>query len=248
MNLWRLKGQAFLVHFIASLMLVTLPTIVALSLWFPHGLWRTVSLEGALPLMLLVDLVIGPGLTLVLFNPSKSGRELTLDLFLVLSLQVGALCYGLHQISQTRVAIVYAVPGYLLAGQAQHLNTPDQYAPALQPSFFGPRYASFKAGSAEFLEIGLRAQQEDQSPIFYGQAFQAVQANHLDLWQYAIPLEQLYALYPTSHRPVNKRLTAYPADTAQTVKALPLLFGRQVLLLQKGELGKIQVLGWVSFE
>ena len=52
-----------------------------------------------------VDVVCGPLLTLVLFNPAKSRRELRLDLSLVAVIQLAALAYGLYSISLARPVI-----------------------------------------------------------------------------------------------------------------------------------------------
>ena len=52
--------------------------------------------------MIAVDVVCGPLLTLVLFNPSKPRRELLLDLTVVGLLQVAALGYGLFAVFSAR--------------------------------------------------------------------------------------------------------------------------------------------------
>lgn len=49
-----------------------------------------------------VDVVCGPLLTLVLFNPTKSSRELVTDMGLIAVIQLGALVYGLNTAYEAR--------------------------------------------------------------------------------------------------------------------------------------------------
>src|SRR5439155_15711620 len=53
-----------------------------------------------------VDMVCGPLLTMVLFSPLKSRHKLTLDLSLVAIVQLSALTYGVHVISEARPVVV----------------------------------------------------------------------------------------------------------------------------------------------
>lgn len=53
-----------------------------------------------------VDVVCGPLLTLVIFNPKKSRRELFLDYSFVILLQVAALVYGVYSISLARPTLM----------------------------------------------------------------------------------------------------------------------------------------------
>ena len=72
------------------------------GLWYP-GVYRL--LAGGRELFLLVvvvDVVCGPLLTLVLFNPSKPRAELWRDLGLVALIQLGALGYGLWTVWEAR--------------------------------------------------------------------------------------------------------------------------------------------------
>lgn len=78
--------------------------IAACAAAFVFGLWYPFpyrDLAGGRSLFLLVvsvDVVCGPLLTAVLFNPAKPRNELWRDLGLVVLIQVGALAYGLHSV------------------------------------------------------------------------------------------------------------------------------------------------------
>jgi hypothetical protein len=98
----RAAGKAGLLHFLCSLLVASLAAVLVFWVWYPHpyGL-----LSGGRKLFLIlvsVDVVCGPLLTFVLFNPRKSRRELWTDMSLVILVQLAALAYGLHTAYEAR--------------------------------------------------------------------------------------------------------------------------------------------------
>ena len=94
--------RAAVIHLLGSLLVAALAALLVLWVWYPHpyGL-----LSGGRHLFLLligVDVVCGPLLTLVLFNPAKPRRELLTDMALVVCIQLAALAYGLHTAHEAR--------------------------------------------------------------------------------------------------------------------------------------------------
>jgi len=88
--------RAALVHLLISLLVATVAAALVLWIWFPQP-YDLLSGGRELFLMLVgVDVVCGPLLTLVLFNPTKPRRELFIDMGLVVLIQFSALLYGLH--------------------------------------------------------------------------------------------------------------------------------------------------------
>ncbi|MDP1956220.1 MAG: TfpX/TfpZ family type IV pilin accessory protein [Polaromonas sp.] len=95
-------AHAALWHFTASAVAAVLVAAVVFGLWYPYPYMH---LSGGRELFLLVvgvDVVCGPLLTLVLFNPSKSRAELCRDLGLVALIQLAALVYGLGTVWEAR--------------------------------------------------------------------------------------------------------------------------------------------------
>lgn len=101
----RIATKVSALHLCLSALIALIAATVVLGVWFPfphrhlaggqHLFWTLVS----------VDVMCGPLLTLVLFNPAKSRRELRLDLSLVALIQFAALAYGLYSISLARPVI-----------------------------------------------------------------------------------------------------------------------------------------------
>ncbi len=100
------KFKAFGIHFLTSLTLVSLLIAVTLWVWYPHyfanasGVWR------ALGTVILVDVVLGPLMTLILYKKGKPG--LLFDLSLVAVLQIVALAWAVWMLyAQRPVLVVY---------------------------------------------------------------------------------------------------------------------------------------------
>ena len=98
----RVAGIAASIHLICSVVVAVLAGALVFGLWYPYP-YR--DLSGGRELFFLVvgvDVVCGPLLTLVLFNPLKPKAELWRDLGLVALIQIGALGYGLFTVWQVR--------------------------------------------------------------------------------------------------------------------------------------------------
>lgn len=95
-------SKAALFHLLGSVLVAVLAAALVFLIWYPYPYGQ---LSGGLRLFLMVvgvDVVCGPQLTLVLFNPKKPRRELVTDMGLVVLIQVAALTYGLHTAYQAR--------------------------------------------------------------------------------------------------------------------------------------------------
>lgn len=100
------KLKALGAHLSISLVLVGIALALMLLQWFPAPLFSTDGGGVGLKLLLVVDLVLGPLLTFVVFNPQKARRMMALDLGVIAVLQLAAYGYGLHNIHSVRVQAV----------------------------------------------------------------------------------------------------------------------------------------------
>jgi hypothetical protein len=92
------------VHLVLSAIVAAIVGTIIFLLWYP-GFHR--DLVGGRELFMLVasvDVVLGPLLTLAIFNPSKPRKELVRDLSMVGIIQLSALVYGLHTVYLARPA------------------------------------------------------------------------------------------------------------------------------------------------
>jgi hypothetical protein len=89
---FRLK--AFGLHLLAS---ATALTLVLGSLyldWYRWPGWYLSSVLHVVGIVVMVDLVLGPTLTLIVANPGKPRRELVRDISMIVTVQLAALVYG----------------------------------------------------------------------------------------------------------------------------------------------------------
>lgn len=92
----RLKSatRAALIHLFLCGVVAALFAGLVFGLWYPAPFAQLAGGTQLLLMVLAVDLVLGPLLTLVVFNPSKPKEELRRDIGLIVLLQVAALLYG----------------------------------------------------------------------------------------------------------------------------------------------------------
>lgn len=97
-----LRTEAFFIHLSLSAVLAVLALLLVFKLWYPAPLHVAVGVTQIFLLLLLVDVVLGPLLTLLVCKPGK--KTLVLDLTVIAILQLSALCYGLWVVAEGRPA------------------------------------------------------------------------------------------------------------------------------------------------
>lgn len=107
---WKDRFKASGIHFCASLIVALLAAMLVFGLWYPYP-YREIS--GGRELFLLVvsvDVLLGPLITLAVFNRAKPMEELRRDLVIVVLIQLTALTYGLWTVSVARpVHLVFEI-------------------------------------------------------------------------------------------------------------------------------------------
>lgn len=116
------KFKALALHLGISAVLVALALWLMLDRWLPPPLFHTDGGGIGLKLIVLVDLVLGPLLTFVVFDRAKTRRALAVDYTVIVLLQLGAYFYGLHNVYSVRVQAVAYSEGVF------HTVTPESFA------------------------------------------------------------------------------------------------------------------------
>ena len=126
-------------HLLLSLLVAMASAAVVFGLWYPAPYRQMLQVGHIYLLVLVVDVVCGPLLTLVLYNPAKPRAELWRDLGLVVLIQLAALGYGLHTVWQARpVYLVQEVDRFkVIALPALDTDEVDKLPPALKPRWMG---------------------------------------------------------------------------------------------------------------
>lgn len=187
-------------HLLLSLLVAALTALLVFGVWFPAP-YRDIS--GGLTLfviMLSVDVVCGPLLTLVLLHPSKSRRALAVDMVLIACVQLAALAYGLHTLSQARpLAVVFEVDRFRVVAFADILEADLAAAPEwvrpwgfAPPQLLGTRMARSGIEKLDSVDASLQGVEPGQRPSWWQDyALSAASAKERSL-----PLDALQKLNP----------------------------------------------------
>lgn len=145
------RFKAFLLHLLCSLAIALGALGLVFGVWYPAPLHLALAVTNIFVLLLVVDVTLGPLLTLVVYKPGK--KSLKFDLAVIVALQLAALSYGLWTVAQGRPAwLVFNADRFdvvqVVDIDARRLA---QALPEYQaPSWFGPMWvAALRPENAE---------------------------------------------------------------------------------------------------
>lgn len=99
---WRDRIKACVVHLGLSLAIASLAAWLVFGLWYPYPYRELSGGRELFTLLISVDVIVGPLMTLVVFTRTKPWRVLLRDLTAIGLLQLAALGYGLWSVSEAR--------------------------------------------------------------------------------------------------------------------------------------------------
>ena len=131
------RVKAFLIHLAISATIIAAVLTLVFVYWYPAPFFDYEGAWTPLRILITVDLIIGPLLTLLVFKPGK--RWLWLDMAFIFALQLGALSYGTYALwSQRPLVMAFAVDGFYIVNPR---DLRDQELPdwlLLERSWQGP--------------------------------------------------------------------------------------------------------------
>ena len=154
------RWQAFVLHLAISALIATTVIALVVMLWYPPPYFAAMGGEILLRLLIGVDVVVGPLITLIIFDRAKP--RLKYDLATIAVLQLAALSYGSYVMFQARPVYTVFSGGYFQTVAANSIDeeslvraAPDfSLLPLNGPHVVGVR----KPDSAdEALRIGMSA-------------------------------------------------------------------------------------------
>lgn len=140
-NIFIQKIRAFSCHLGINIIVALISLVLVYKIWYPSPLAKATGVNNIYFLILIVDVILGPILTFIVFKKPK--KTLKFDLGIIFILQLCALCYGLYTVYQGKPAwIAYDVDRFQLV----RINEIDQrniseakneykYAPVFQPKY-----------------------------------------------------------------------------------------------------------------
>lgn len=98
------RAKAFALHAGCSIAVALLLLWLVFAVWYPAPLDHATGVRYVFLVLLCVDVVLGPLLTLIIYKPGKKG--LVFDIGAVVFIQIAALLYGLNAVYTGRPAWV----------------------------------------------------------------------------------------------------------------------------------------------
>ena len=204
---WRARARAAGVHLLISAGVAALAAALVFGLWYP-GVYR--HLSGGRDLFILVtavDVVLGPLLTLAVFDLRKGWPHLRRDLAVIGAIQLAALVYGLHTVYVARpVAMVFEVD------RLRVVTAADVHRPELPDA--APEYRSLPLTGPWLLSTRKPAAGDERNAAL----FMALRGLDISLrpkfWQ---PYDRGRSAVMERARPLGDLLKRYPDQAAQFI-------------------------------
>lgn len=245
------RWRASAIHLGISVAVGLAVLALLLLVWFPGVYFEIMGASHLILVMLGVDIVLGPLITLIIFNPKK--KSLPFDLAVIALLQVSALAYGMYTMALARpVFVLFAVDRFDVSSAAE--IEPAHLEQGRQPQFrtlswTGPVVAAAKSPT----------DREERKQLLFS-SLAGVDLKNLP--KYFVPYTELQAQALERSRPLDtlRKLSAdngpavdaFLADhgrTADTVHWLPMTGKRGdaavMMDAQSGAvLGMIRAVAW----
>lgn len=232
---WTERGRAAGIHFGLSVAIAGIAALLVFGIWYPYP-YREIS--GGRELFLLVvsvDVVMGPLITLAVFDRRKGWTKLRMDLGFIVLMQVAALWYGLWTVYVARpVHLVFEVDRFRVV---HAVEVPEQLlekkpADVEAMPLTGPTLLAVRA----FKDSNEGA---DAALAELGGAYVAARP---DFWR---PYAQARSEVLKTAKPVDELKRRFPSQTAEVDKVLA-ASGRK-----PAELGYLPMVGrktfWTAF-
>ena len=126
------RFKASLLHLFGSACVVATVFLFVRLVWYPGRLFEAAHGIDLMMILVLVDVVLGPLITLIIFSPAKP--SLKFDLITVVVLQAGFLMFGIWSIFLARPAYIPFVENRFYLVTANEIE-PDDLKKAKDPSF-----------------------------------------------------------------------------------------------------------------
>lgn len=200
---------AFITHFLLSLVIFSAFILTLLYFWYPEPFFTASGGWQGLKIVALIDLVLGPVLTLIIFNKKKPYKELRNDIIIIITLQMSALTWGVYTVHAERpVAIVYwdgmfyTVSAADITNQNLSLDILDTYGNDY-PVYL---YTSYPDTPEEWQPIIERMKNNHIPPFQQTELYAGLQGNHSKIFQHGLDIDEVISSNPEMHKELKEIL------------------------------------------
>lgn len=207
------KLRAASIHLLISLFLALICFLLVYLVWYPNPLVKVTGVGGLFLMMLVIDLILGPAFTFIVYKKFK--RTLKLDLCVIAIIQLSAMIYGVYVMYEGRpVWIAFAGDRFELVKANDLVDSDVNYDSNITNLSFGPKYifVDMKLAPTQKLDMMLKEAQYGISPIQRMEYYKTFELATLEIRKHAQPLSILNE-YNNSYQ-VKTVLSQYPQATA----------------------------------
>jgi hypothetical protein len=195
-------------HLGFSFLVAAACAVIMFGLWYPFPYRELVGGRELFFLIVIVDVVCGPLLTFVLFNPEKPRIELIRDLTLVALIQLAALAYGAYTLAVARpVYLVFEVDRFNAVCAAEvddsalaKVMPPWDSLPIWGPKIISARESNDNSERLKGLGMSLQGIQPSMRPDWW----QALEMSRTQILQRAKSMDDLRRLHASKALALQK--------------------------------------------
>lgn len=203
MSRWKASG----IHLLISFGVAVLFLSVMLLYWYPKVYFKASGADHLLTILISVDVVLGPLMTLIVFKAGK--KHLKFDLSVIAIFQLGALLYGASVIWEARpVFVVFAVDRFTLVA-ANELNDKD-----LAGARF-PQFRSLPWTGPHLVEAKRPVDPEERSKVLWSAVTLGKDIDRMPKYYKPYPIKAQGAI---KHGRELSKLVDHAADKEKLVK------------------------------
>ncbi len=218
---WADRLRAAGIHLGLSLLVAAVAGALVFLLWYPYPYREVSGGRELFFLVVAVDVVLGPLITLAIFNRAKAWPVLRRDLITVAFVQLAGLAYGLWTVEQARpIHLVFEIDRFRVV---HAVDVPEEIADKAPPEvrfapLTGPTMLSLRPfrDQQENMEATLAALQG--LPLSARpELWQTYEAGRADVLRAGAPVAELKTRFPQQAAQIDALLQRAGRDTNRTL-------------------------------
>lgn len=205
------RKQAFLTHLSVSMAIFFVLLYLIAVEWFPSFYYKLDNGYMGTAVIFFVDVVLGPGLTLLVFKPGK--KSLKFDMTVILILQLAALVWGVKSVYEERPALTVFYYGKLTC--LSQSGVPEVDIESIENGASGNQKLAFLRTpdtASERRAFWYEALGNNSSEIYYyGSRFEPVNEENIKrILDYKLNPDDLKQENPNNSIILNKYIKTHP--------------------------------------
>lgn len=201
-----------IIHLVVSTLVVASILLLFKTIYYPGHILKAVGAEKIFAILFFVDITLGPLLTFLIFDKTK--KELKRDLYIIVTLQITALGYGVSSLYSARpVYAAFAVDRFELISANKitklHLKEAQEEYSHLPTGTFKWVYvenpSSYEDRNKILMETLNGGPDLAQRPQFYRNYMEGID----EIIRAAKPISILFELEPSLTDEIKKNLSKY---------------------------------------